>query len=142
MNVLELKKLPLGTYLEESVFLGDMPTKASYTCPEDILTRWQKINEIRPQVLKALEEARQKGLIGAPLEAKVIFNSSETETKEFLKQSLPIWPEVAIVSQAEVCEEEGKETLEIKVEHAAGTKCARCWQWYENIGQNPEYPDL
>ena len=81
-------------------------------------------------------------MIGAPLEAKVIFNSSDAETKEFFKQTLAIWPEVAIVSQVEVSEEETKEPLEIKVVHALGTKCARCWQWHEDIGQNPDYPDL
>ncbi len=138
----ELKKLPLGQYLEESVFLSDMPVRASYTCPEDILTRWNKITEIRPQVLKALEEARQSGLIGAPLEAKIIFNSNDKETKEFLKQTLKFWPEVAIVSQAEVAEDETDKALEIKVLHALGNKCARCWQWHEDLGQNPEYPDL
>ena len=138
----ELKKLPLGTYLEESVFLSDMPVKASYVCPEDILTRWNRITAIRPQVLKALEEARQKGLIGAPLEAKIIFNSADTDTKEFLKQTLKFWPEVAIVSQAEVSEEETSEDLKVEVVHALGSKCARCWQWHEDLGQNLKYPDL
>ncbi|MCR5504858.1 MAG: class I tRNA ligase family protein, partial [Elusimicrobiaceae bacterium] len=138
----ELKKLPLGTYLEESVFLSDMPTKVSYVCPEDITTRWHKITTIRPQVLKALEEARQKGIIGAPLEARVIFNSSDPNTKEFLRQTLKFWCEVAIVSQVEIAEEETEDELSIKVVHALGQKCARCWQWHEDLGQNPEYLDL
>ena len=71
-----------------------------------------------------------------------MFNSADKETKEFLRQTLNFWPEVAIVSQVEVSGEETDQPLEIKVLHALGAKCARCWQWHEDLGQNPLYPDL
>ncbi|MDR0953184.1 MAG: isoleucine--tRNA ligase [Elusimicrobiota bacterium] len=138
----ELKKLPCGKDLEESVFLSEMPKNASYTAPAAIDEKWNKIRAIRATVLKSLEEARQAGLIGAPLEAKIIFNSSKEEVKAFLKETLPLWPEVAIVSKATIADEAGKEELEVKVEHADGQKCPRCWQWKEDIGQNAKYGDL
>jgi isoleucyl-tRNA synthetase len=138
----EIKKLPAGKDLEESIFLTAFPAEVYYQAPAEIDAKWNKIREIRSRVLKSLEEARQQGLIGAPLEAAIIFNSSNAETKEFLKQTLPVWPEAAIVSSVSVAEEEGKEELEIKVEHAKGQKCPRCWQWKEDIGANVRHADL
>ncbi len=138
----EIKKLPMGKDLEESVLLSSFPQGGSARFGQEIDDKWNKIREIRAVVLKSLEEARQKGLIGSSLEAKVIFNSADAKEKEFLKQTLPLWNEVAIVSQVELAQENGKEKLDITVEHAKGAKCPRCWQWKEDIGQNPHYDDL
>lgn len=138
----EIKKLPMGKDLEESILLSAFPQGVSTRFGQEIDDKWNKIREIRAVVLKSLEEARQKGLIGSSLEAKVIFNSADAAEKEFLKQTLPLWPEVAIVSQVELAAENGKEKLDVTVEHAKGAKCPRCWQWKEDIGQNPHYDDL
>lgn len=138
----EIKKLPVGKDLEESILLSTFPQGVSTRFGQEIDDKWNKIREIRAVVLKSLEEARQKGLIGSSLEAKVIFNSADAKEKEFLKQTLPLWPEVAIVSQVELAAENGKEKLDVTVEHAKGAKCPRCWQWKEDIGQNPHYDDL
>jgi isoleucyl-tRNA synthetase len=138
----EIKKLPVGKDLEESILLSSFPLGVSTRFGQEIDDKWNKIREIRAVVLKSLEEARQKGLIGSSLEAKVIFNSADAKEKEFLKQTLPLWPEVAIVSQVELAAENGKEKLDVTVEHAKGAKCPRCWQWKEDIGQNPHYDDL
>ena len=138
----ELKKLPCGQGLEESVFLSLFPAEVSYKTSADIVQKWNKIREIRSHVLKALEEARQAGTIGAPLEAAITFNSNDKETKEFLKSAISLWPEVAIVSQVAVSQEEGCEKLEVKVAHAAGQKCPRCWQWKQDIGSNKEFTDI
>jgi isoleucyl-tRNA synthetase len=138
----ELKKLPCGKELEESIFLSVFPAAVYFKAGKEVEEKWDKIREIRAVVLKALEEARRKGLIGAPLEASVTFNSSDNETKEFLKATLPVWPETAIVSAVYVAGAEGKEKLEVKVEHAPGAKCQRCWQWKQDIGSNARYSDI
>lgn len=138
----EIKKLPCGKGLAESIFLTTFPKNVSYKAPAEVDAKWNKIREIRVLVLKALEESRQAGLIGAPLEAKITFNSSNAEIKAFLTATLPLWPEVAIVSQVAVSEEAGAKELDIKVEHASGQKCPRCWQWREDIGKDAKFDDL
>lgn len=138
----ELRKLPCGKGLEDSIFLSTFPDTVYFKGDTKIREKWEEIRLIRAQVLKALEEARQKGIIGAPLEAALIFNSSDEKTKEFLKATLPLWPEVAIVSQATVAQEPGKEKLDITVQHAAGQKCPRCWQWKQDIGSHAKYADI
>lgn len=137
----ELKKLPLGTILEESIFLSDMPENAGCQVSSEIVEKWTKMREIRSQVLKSLEEARQKGLIGSSLEAKVVFKTSEPKLKEFLTDTLSLWSEAAIVSQVEL-KEGANDKLEIVIEHAQGSKCPRCWQWKQDIGTNSNHPDL
>ncbi len=138
----ELKKLPAGKDLEQSVFLSQMPLGASATFGQDIDVKWDKIRQIRAAVLKALEEARAAGLIGSALEAKIIFNAAKEEDKKFITELLPLWTEVCIVSQAEVSADKTDEALQIKVLHADGAKCQRCWQWKTDIGANAKHADL
>ncbi len=137
----EIKKLPLGKNLEESIFLSDMPENTGYQVSSEIVEKWTKMREIRSQVLKALEEARQKGLIGSSLEAKVVFKTSEPTLKVFLTNTLNLWPEAAIVSQVTLTDG-ANDKLDIVIEHAEGSKCPRCWQWRTDIGKDSKYPDL
>lgn len=138
----ELKKLPCGQTLEDSVFLTELPEGASYVPDANLITKWDKLRALRPTVLKALESARAEGLIGAPLEARIKLNSKDEETKKFLKETLPLWAELAIVSQAQIAQEPCEEDFAVSVEHASGSKCPRCWQWRQDIGSNPAYGEL
>ena len=88
---------------------------------------------MRETVQKTLEDARQKGVIGSGLEAKVIFKTSDSQMKAFLEETKALWPEIAIVSAVEV--QDGDEPLTVTAEHASGVKCARCWQWKTEVGQ-------
>ena len=129
----ELLKIPAGKGLAQSVFLSDMPQHASLSADAALEEKWTRIRQLREDVQKALEETRQKGVIGSALEAKVILKTNDAETKKFLTENTALWPEIFIVSAAEV--QDGSLPLEVAVEHARGQKCARCWQWKEEVGQ-------
>ena len=60
--------------------------------------------------------------------------------RNFLLESKKDLPSIFVVSQTEV--KEGKEDLEIIIEHAKGNKCARCWNYSESVGKDKRYPDL
>ena len=128
----ELLKIPAGKGLPKSIFLSDMPEQASLTTDAALEEKWNKIRQIREDVQKALEETRQKGVIGSSLEAKVIFKTNDEKTKAFLQENASLWSEIFIVSCVEVLA--GALPLEITVEHAEGQKCARCWQWKKEVG--------
>jgi len=32
--------------------------------------------------------------------------------------------------------------LTIKIEHASGAKCERCWNYSTHVGENPRYPTV
>ncbi|MBT4008294.1 MAG: isoleucine--tRNA ligase [Elusimicrobiaceae bacterium] len=138
----ELKKLPCGKDLEESIFLAKIPQKASYHAGTDIEDKWDKIRAIRLKVLKALEEAREKKIIGSSSAAKVLFKTNDTETKKFLESTLPLWSEVAIISEALISDTHSDNPLEVEVLNAEGDKCDRCWRWHKDVGENKEHPDV
>ena len=117
-----------------------MPQNASLIPDVKLEEKWNKIRRVRETVQKTLEEARQKGVIGSSLEAKVIFKTSDPAVKAFLEETKTLWPEIAIVSDVEIAD--GEEELTVSAEHAAGQKCARCWQWKQDVGAEAAHPDL
>ena len=136
----ELRKTALGRDLPQSIFLSNMPANASLIPDVKLEEKWNKIRRVRETVQKVLEETRQKGIIGSSLEAKVIFKTSNPDTKAFLEETKALWPEIAIVSAVEIAA--GGEELTVEAEHASGHKCARCWQWKEDVGTDAAHPDL
>ena len=135
-----LRSIPAGKDLPESIFLSDMPRNASMVPDVKLEEKWNKIRDIRDLVQKELEDARQKGVIGASLEAKVIFKTDNPDMKAFLEETKNLWPEIAIVSAVDV--QDGAGELDVEAVHASGEKCPRCWQWKEDIGSNPKHADL
>ena len=133
----ELRKTDEDNFAQ-SVFLADFPAADGYIAPAGIYDRWTKIREVRETVQKALETARQGGIIGSSLEAKITFKTSSAELRGFIESTLSLWPSVAIVSKATLAD--GGDALEVEVSHADGAKCPRCWQWKEDIGVNAAQP--
>jgi len=124
----------------ESVMLNDWPeTKAEYD-DEALDQKWDRILEVRDSVLKALEEARNKKLIGQSLQAKVILKAGG-DTFKLLKENLEMLPTVFITSQVELVEGSNAE-VEVEVKLADGAKCERCWIYSETVGKNHDHPTL
>ena len=111
------------------------------TVNQELMKKWEKIRNVRESVLKALEEERQIGHIGHPLEASVILKVDQG-TREILEtltsQELA---DIFIVSKATLSEEINDD-IQVKVEHAPGKKCERCWKYSETVGENPKYPTV
>jgi len=101
---------------------------------------WDRLIELRPEVLKSLETARQEKFIGAPLEARVRIATSG-ETLQLLERYSKELPGLFIVSQV-VLEKGDSEPLKIVIERAAGTKCERCWKYTEDVGSDPQLPTV
>ncbi len=98
------------------------------------------LEELRPKVLKALEEMRQKGEIGLSLDAKVIISVATETTFNYLKELKPDLATYFIVSQVDI--KRGDESITIEVKKADGKRCARCWNYRLDIGKDKEHPLL
>ena len=108
---------------------------------------WNVLKDIRSAVLKAIEVQREKQIIKHSLEARVTIyfdlkapfydkladffmamSKRSEKAEDFLK-------EFFIVSQCDIASHQNDlqqtevNDLFVKVEHAQGTKCPRCWQW-------------
>ncbi|NLN75482.1 MAG: isoleucine--tRNA ligase [Armatimonadetes bacterium] len=127
-----------GESKAESVHLAPFAEADSRWIDSELAGRWGRILEVRDRVLAALEEARQSGAIGKPLESRIIV-SAEDELLAFLKGYEGILPSVFIVSQVELRQ---ADELAVEVQAPAGAKCARCWLVLESVGTNEEHPEL
>jgi isoleucyl-tRNA synthetase len=115
------------------------------------LANWPRLIAIRNEVLKALEAARQEKLIGGGLEARVRLQASG-ETARLLSDYRDFLRYLFIVSQVEIETRESasaedivrdwNEMIDVHIERASGTKCARCWNYSEHVGEDAEYPTV
>ncbi len=140
--------LPQGA--GETVHLQSFPQVDSARVDASLEERWQAILNLRTDVQRALEGARQAKVIGHPLDARVALVLPEPlgETlagQEELLRSVFIVSEVSLVEEKDIEEAvEGVETpgLRIRVEPAVGLKCERCWVRAQSVGQFADHPTI
>ncbi len=136
----------------ESVLLTDWYVNNDQYLSDELDVKWEEIIKLRKDVNKTLELARQgeNKIIGNSLDAKVTLSTDNVELAEFLVANKKILEEVFIVSQLLIADKregefvkgEEQEDLFVKVEHADGEKCERCWKYSTELGTNPEHPTV
>jgi isoleucyl-tRNA synthetase len=129
---------------EESVHLTHMPKIEAVDSA--LLEKWNKLMKLRDDVNRALEVARNEKVIGKSLEAKVIIgNNDNFKPAEFLQQFSDL-EQLFITSQVEVASNvEGGTAYQygdIRIEHAEGEKCERCWNYSTELGSVGELDHL
>jgi isoleucyl-tRNA synthetase len=113
----------------DNVYLENMP-EVKDLGSEGLQAKYEKFMNVRDNVLKALEEARNKQVIGKSFAAKLTLYP-EGETKELLNSLNANLGQIFIVSQFEMKEGKGEYDfpgLSIDVVKAEGETCDRCWQ--------------
>jgi len=113
---------------------------------------WDRIIDVRVAVSKELEKLRVGGEIGSSLDAEVdLYADAETAALlGLLEDELRF---VLITSYARVHDatERPDEAVEVdipglqlwlRVTPSAHAKCVRCWHHREDVGVNPEHPEL
>ncbi|MDO7787958.1 isoleucine--tRNA ligase [Desulforamulus aquiferis] len=144
------KHMPVVGERLPSVQLLDMPeVNVEYIDPE-LEKKWDKVYDIRKEVLKALEVARQNKVIGNALEAKVdLYAGGEVE--EFLKEMSSELATIFIVSGVELhpiseaaagASKSEEMELAVRVSPAGGEKCERCWMYHSKVGADSEHGTL
>lgn len=136
----------------ESVFLNswyaDLPALAeNVTMNQEY---WEKLRAVRDAVNKELENLRNAGKLGAPLEAEVhLYCEPELKTKlDALENELRF---VLITSSADVHLANAHSIdavatdvpgMWLKVDPLTLPKCERCWHRRADVGVNPGFPTL
>ena len=140
------ERIPAGVKEEESVLLSKWVEFNESHKNEELATKWKKIAEIRKEVNRKLEEARQTGLIGHSLDARVKLNITNDEYKFIFDKEANEIADIFIVSQVERVLEEANnseiEGISIYIEKADGEKCERCWKYDTKVGQDPIHTDV
>lgn len=132
---------------EDYVQLANMPKVEGYANHDELLENWGKFMNLRNDVLKALEDARNKKLIGKSFEAAVTIYPDK-ETKAMLDDLNADFRQILIISKLTIADGEAPEDAEklnnasIVVEHAEGEVCPRCRMIRTDIGEDPKLPKL
>ncbi len=123
-----------------SVFLNDMPKYDAALEFDGLEEKWDKLFDLRDDVMKALELSRADKLIGKSLDAKLTIWATDSDTFSTLKAFESQLEDVFIVSSVALSNESApadafSETISgiaVKVEAADGEKCDRCWKYSTN----------
>jgi isoleucyl-tRNA synthetase len=136
----------------DSVHLELFPGVPREWLDEPLEGEWERLLEVRREVSKALETARQQGEIGGSLEARLVFLSSPEDLPALLESKRDLLSTLFLVSAVGYDRRGGEPLvryesqeipgLVIDVERAPGKKCERCWVWSERVGESREHPTL
>ena len=130
---------------EESVFLTEW-----YQLPDkpDIGVNWSVIDVVQQTVAKALEVARDEGVIGSSLDASITIYA-DNELAEFLASFgeelhfLFITSDATLASGVRKPEAAMKNNgIAVSVLKSKHQKCIRCWHKDESVGQSSDHPEL
>ncbi|MBP5236997.1 MAG: isoleucine--tRNA ligase [Clostridia bacterium] len=128
-----------------SVMLNDMPrADDSYRCPE-IEERYNRLFELRDDVLKALELSRAEKVIGKSLDARIEIYTEDSGIADLLESFGKELNDIFIVSDTAVRREKAPDdaiqgmssAISVLVGKADGFKCDRCWS-YSDDGEKTE----
>jgi isoleucyl-tRNA synthetase len=134
---------------EVSVQLTTIPEDKELANGNELVKKWTAFMDVRDDILKALEEARNEKVIGKSLSAKVSLFVNE-ETKDLLESISENLQQLFIVSGFEIAGTYDEAPVHaLKLEHAAivvakadGETCERCWVVTTEVGKNEQHPTL
>ena len=133
----------------DSVHLRQFPAIPCNWRDEALAEKWRKVRAVRRVVTGALEIERKYGRIGSSLEAAPKVYIADRDLRDALA-GVDL-AEVAITSGIEVIDGDGPEGafrldevpgVAVVFVRAQGTKCARSWKILEDVGADPEFPEL
>ncbi len=130
---------------------------SAVTEQEGDMLEWDLIRELRNGVAPFLEAQREAKVISANLEATIKLFSPDADFQALLKKYAKELPRILVVSNVPItydawegagltkieCKKWGRTVdLNVEVVHANGHKCVRCWTYHEELGKNPEHPEI
>ena len=134
----------IDSNIKESIHLEIMPVVNEKFIDKNLEETYEKLLEVRDDILKAIEEARKQDLVRHPYEARVILKLPK-EYKEIVEKRLDWIKFFFTVSQVELSDnpegdvvingESVKDSV-VAVSKAKGEKCPRCWIYDESVGRN------
>ncbi|RKL68926.1 isoleucine--tRNA ligase [Salipaludibacillus neizhouensis] len=133
---------------EESVQLTDMPEVKNYDGVAKLKEKWDRFMDLRDDVLKALEEARNEKGIKKSLSAHVVVYADGEDFE--LLSSIGNLNKLFISSEATVAGSisdapagaKKYEAIAIEILQAEGETCERCWMVTKELGTNVNHPNL
>jgi len=125
----------------QSIHLSSMPAADENIDWKSQQNKWARLTEIRDEVLRKLEDLRQKEIITSNQQASVTITTDDKETLGLLEE-LGCDQFAAFCIVSEVVVENKKSDQLINVEKSKHEKCQRCWNFWPSVGQEKNSPGL
>jgi isoleucyl-tRNA synthetase len=132
-----------------SVHLESFPEIPTDWRNDLLAAKWEKVRSVRRVVTAALEIARAEKTIGSSLEAAPTIYVSDPDLMEAIADvdmaELSITSDVSIIASDapaltfRLPEIDG---VAVEVHLAHGRRCARSWKIRQDVGSDPDYPDV
>jgi len=142
----------LSTYYRdaESVHLSQIPRVEDIHDNLALEQDWDRLIQLRGEVSKALELARNEKVVSSSLEAEVTMYLPEA-LRELIDDYMGELRTIFIVSNVLISTEnppsdawvsDSIKDLKVIISHAKGNKCSRCWNWTTDVGEDANHPAL
>ncbi len=133
----------------KSVHLADMPEEDRSLIDDALAERWNRLLEIRSQVMRVIEEARREKKVGHSLDAAVTLYADD-EIHDFLIPYASSLRDIFIVSGVDLIRAEPPAGVRatdlpglfVDVSASKAAKCERCWIHDQSVGQREDHPGL
>lgn len=103
-----------------------------------LMTKWRRLLGIRDMVNKSIEDLREQGQIGSPLQANLHIAAPAPDLA--LLCSLGQDGKYIFITSQLILSE--SDAVSIEVTPATAQKCVRCWHYCDDVGSNPKHPPL
>ena len=111
--------------------------------------KWRKVRQVRRVVTGALEIERAKKTIGSSLEAAPVVHVTDPELHAALDgvdlAEISITSGITVTDQlapADAFTLDDVKDVGVVFATASGTKCARSWRYTNDVGTDPDFPDV
>ena len=151
---------PMLPFTMEEAWLSRYPDAVSVhleqfrKCPpewrnDDLASKWKKVRQVRRTVTGALEIERKEKRIGSSLEAAPFVHVTDDALRAAIEDV--DMAEISITSGISVSPKPGPDEafmipevpgVAVVPALAKGTKCARSWRVTQDVGSDPEFPDV
>jgi isoleucyl-tRNA synthetase len=135
---------------EASVHLAQFPEPNPVHVDTELAERWKLMLEVRVEVSKAIETARQNKVIGHSLDAAVDICPPDslrallTSCREEMRSLLIVSQVNIVAADAISAAYESSEIsgLKVGVTKSDGQKCGRCWIYSSSVGADAGHPEI
>ena len=129
-----------------SVLIAGLPAIPAAWRDAALATHVERVLAVRTAASKAIEEARQQGLVKQPSEVRLVLRASGALGQLLAAEgpelaTLLLVSEVVLADDPRAVESPLLPGLGVLVERATGAKCARCWL-VRPLGADPRHPTL
>ena len=120
------------THDVESIHLASLPQVDESLLVESEITDWDKLMEVRDEVLRSLEGLRQRQEIASNQEALVLIKADQDVYKVLEEFGADKFAALCIVSEVVITRSQGEISIESK--KSPHQKCQRCWNYLPTVG--------